>query len=230
MDPMENINIAADALRQVAERAGPFWDDADARVNAGLASMSAKEIALQAQVDGFFEEITRGRTSTRYDSTVIISKDGVSPVVDANHADRTEWMKLPSIQNTLPVGRAPGTGLNVVDMQRAYVVQPGTYEAPAYSNDVSRSAIEMCLSPGANHSAVEAALISLGISEFDQIGGWNAGSFNYLIPAASGGYCSLWYRFANRHYQTGDYTGQDILTFGGNSGFTVNAVHTFTNP
>lgn len=32
MDPMENINNAADALRQVAERGGSFWDVADDQI------------------------------------------------------------------------------------------------------------------------------------------------------------------------------------------------------
>lgn len=33
MDPMQNLNNAADALNQVAERAGNWWDDADARLD-----------------------------------------------------------------------------------------------------------------------------------------------------------------------------------------------------
>lgn len=32
MDPMQNLNNAADALNQVAQRAGAFWDDADAQI------------------------------------------------------------------------------------------------------------------------------------------------------------------------------------------------------
>lgn len=32
MDPMQNLNNAADALNQVAQRAGGFWDDADAQM------------------------------------------------------------------------------------------------------------------------------------------------------------------------------------------------------
>ncbi|MGH1330777.1 MAG: hypothetical protein ACRBBK_07845 [Paracoccaceae bacterium] len=32
MDPMQNLNNAADALNQVAQRAGGFWDDADAQI------------------------------------------------------------------------------------------------------------------------------------------------------------------------------------------------------
>ena len=43
MDPMQNLNNAAAALNEVAQRAGAFWDDADAH----MADLEARFAALQ---------------------------------------------------------------------------------------------------------------------------------------------------------------------------------------
>lgn len=51
-DPMQNLNAAADALNQVAARAGAFWDDADAQIAAGLAQMDVKKAELDTWRNG----------------------------------------------------------------------------------------------------------------------------------------------------------------------------------
>jgi hypothetical protein len=225
----DDLTAATQSLDAAAQAYHGKIGEIDATVTAKLAELDAKKVDVQNQVDGFFEAIARPLTSLSFDNTLIYSKDGMALPVDANHPDRTEWGYLPAIQGALARGRMKGDGINVADLQRAYVVQPGANEDPPYSNDFSRSVLEMVLCAGQNHLDVQAAIAAAEI-EPQMIGGWNVGAFNHVIEAATESYCKLWVRFANRNVGNTEYSGQDILTFGGNSAFSVNAVHTFDNP
>lgn len=52
MDPMQNLNNAADALNQVAQRAGAFWDQADAQIAQRQAAYDALGANLIDVADG----------------------------------------------------------------------------------------------------------------------------------------------------------------------------------
>lgn len=52
MDPMQNLNNAADALNQVAQRAGAFWDQADAQIAQRQAAYDALGANLAGVVAG----------------------------------------------------------------------------------------------------------------------------------------------------------------------------------
>jgi|LULG01.1.fsa_nt_gb hypothetical protein len=74
MDPMQNLNNAADALNQVAQRAGAFWDQADAQIAQRQAAYDALGANLKGVVNSelnkvFFVDAVAGDDSNAGGST-----------------------------------------------------------------------------------------------------------------------------------------------------------------
>ena len=191
-------------------------------------TVSDGEAARNAQVMAMYETMAKGVARLEYDNSVYHTKASLALPVDASsNGDMTEWGAIAAIQGSLIVGRM--SGLNVLDTQAAVVTAPGHYDDPQYSNDISRTNIEVLIS-NQGHADIQDYLAANPDVKPARIVGWNSGAFNWLIPSITNSYGMLYVRFVNLRYDDAEVlSGQDINAFGGNSSLRVSAVSTF-NP
>lgn len=221
-DPMQNLNDAADALNQVAARAGGFWDDADARV-------AAKE----AEVDAFLAQAEDGLTrpvNMAYDVSLARTKTSLGAVANAADNTRSDWIEVavPISPNYLwtPEGRKA-----VLYLQKSYAVSPGKFENPQYSADWSYSRFQFVLASfHLDSDGVDARLAELALTP-GAIGGENSNASAAEIPivvgAGNSSSCTLRVRFINETHPAATGAPQEITAFGGNSVFHVDRVAVF---
>lgn len=233
-DPMENMNNAADALNQVAERAGGFWDDADQRIG-----------AKEAQVDGFLAGAVNGialPVRLAFDPTVFHSKasllaDGVAVDPAANW--QTEWRQLNGF--TLPANAFvyPSGRRAFAVFSRSWANRnAGSGGNPPFSSDYSYTRCELVL---ANHSLTSVEINQWLLDNPDapspvvpaHIGKTSFSSEIPLIQIAgkhhyTSAFCRVRNDISNTAINAGQATKnsprQEITAFGGNAHFGLHAI------
>lgn len=234
-DPMQNLNNAAAALNQVAERAGAFWDDADQRI-------SAKEAQASAFLTNAAEAIG-APSMLAFDPTVLHSKTSLfaaGMVADPNAAWQSNWFNMAG--QTLPASsylyRGSSGRAFALTSRNWRVNTTGSTDNPPYSSDYSQTVTDFVL---ASHYATSGDINQWFLDNPDAV--------NPEIPSHSGNtawsgelpiatipglhpYHSLWVRFRNEISPLAIDAGraneqsplQDIQTFGGNAFCGLHAV------
>lgn len=160
------------------------------------------------------------------------SKTSLKPEIDPDDDTRTKWMPVP-IQSASGVYFYPSEGaLTFVYTTFCQTTQPGHYEDPQYSKDVSATNTQFVFAnASANSEQINARLEALG-RQPQKCGGWWSGTRVYRAEAVRvpdlHPYSRLFMRFVNRGARSGDVP-QNVLKYGGNASFAVHKVLQYPN-
>ncbi|SMX27296.1 hypothetical protein TRP8649_01399 [Pelagimonas phthalicica] len=221
MDPMQNLNNAADALNLVAQRAGGFWDDADARI-------SAKEAEVNAFISGARDGIIKAAT-LHHDPSVIHTKVSLAAAADPANNLRTEWIEIDPLHSDAVIS-AQESATAILHLSRQYSFSDGGFEEPPYSTNWSRTWFRAVLATaGTTSSDIDNRLAELALVP-DLFGSWGSTVAAVEVPivdGVDGGWNKrLFIRFENTTH-SGTGAPQPVLTHGGNAQIAVNGVSVY---
>lgn len=157
------------------------------------------------------------------------SKSSLKVVADPADDSKSKWQHVP---NTLPHHMYTRTGsLIVINTRTGLKINPGHYENPQYKRDKSASLMQFIYARDSSTSdEINGELEKSNIEDMQDLGGWWNGVKNIQTTAVNvtkhHPYSRLFVRFVNKVI-SGDGKPQNIITYGGDSSFSIDSVENY---